>query len=325
MHSQRSPRLACAAASRMQRIRVSLAVVLIALFLLLLRHARKRLPRLHSLLLAAQKQEQAKITSLQVAPASTHTPHADSGASRDDEDMVRLQVSITKLKLRNLPPRTVPSSIASFARKLVGVAIPPNGLSISLRWGNGPPMRTAALAYPAEKHEPTLFADDRFAFEYVTDRSALQSEALQLTVCGASLEGSGTAQRAADGANEDGGLHPADEEPAVLGHVELPLMDLARGPTRNDHPLRGAPQRFDPCSTELGSPPAGPLASGTPTGSRLAFRCRVSELRKWRVQLESVKLHLKPDVLDALVQNSYKVTDLAAEAQVSHSSKQCRN
>ena len=31
------------------------------------------------------------------------------------------------------------------------------------------------------------------------------------------------------------------------------------------------------------------------------------------------------DVLDALVQNSYKVTDLAAEAQVSHSSKQCRN
>ena len=91
-------------------------------------------------------------------------------------------------------------------------------------------------------------------------------------------------------------------EAAVIGHVGLKLEDLASGPTRNDHPL------YTPVSTELesesgqgiwnvGNGAAADVATEEAsllhhTGARLAFRCRVSELRRWRIQLEHVKLHL---------------------------------
>ncbi|KAL3926183.1 MAG: hypothetical protein SGPRY_003417 [Prymnesium sp.] len=51
----------------------------------------------------------------------------------------------------------------------------------------------------------------------------------------------------------------------VVGKVVLPLARLAKGPTPNDHPILNE--------------------QGEPTGGRLAFRCRISELREWRIAL----------------------------------------
>lgn len=61
---------------------------------------------------------------------------------------------------------------------------------------------------------------------------------------------------------------------ADVGKIRVPLEVLARGPTPNDHPVLAE--------------------DGRPSGARLAFRCRVSELREWRMRLRNLHLVLPP-------------------------------
>ena len=265
-----------------------------------------------------------------------------------DGELVRLQVAITRLKLRNLPPRSASSwdglIAASLRKVLLGTPLPdPSGLSLSLRFGSGATLQTSTLPYPSAG-EQLLFADDRFTFEHVTRRAAIAGEvchtplcsrqpracsplslALSLSLHSASLalhsrslalapssaapdehRPSRAASQLLEVALEGDQLESSElaaaaaeraEARAVLGRVRLPLQLLASGPTRNDHPLvtihdeaagrdgvEGA--GGDSAGSEGGE--GGEEAADTPTGARLAFRCRVSELRTWRLQLEKV-------------------------------------
>ena len=71
----------------------------------------------------------------------------------------------------------------------------------------------------------------------------------------------------------------------LLGRLSLPLEAVACGPTRNDHLLS-----LDPALDSGGG--------GVPTGARLAFRCRVSELRPWRLQLDRVRMRIHHEALE---------------------------
>lgn len=243
---------------------------------------------------------------------------------------VRLQVSITRLKLRNMAPRQ-DKSLASL-RKLLWRSSPPPALAIALKWGRRHLMHTGALQYPQPGETPLW--SDRFTFEHVTEREAIRNEELELELVGVDEHQS---QLAATATNATRG--------SALGRVSIPIEALACGPTRNDHPLR-EPRERDARAPRRSA--AGEAAQGTanaaekddepddapPTGARLAFRsgpsprdhhlhlhppprrlvplscplrharhlagrrCRVSELREWRLQLDNVRLKIKADALE---------------------------
>ena len=241
-------------------------------------------------------------------------------------------MSITKLKLRNLAPR--PEKPLASLRKLFWDATPPPALSIGFRWGDLPPMHTGARQYP-QAGETSIWPD-RFTFEHVVERSSIKAEQLELSLLGidhaalappAAATAAATAVAAPPAAASAYASHAAPTTPRALGtdgggggavqlsggsaaaayiadastigQLAIPIATLASGPTRNDHPL---------CAPAAGAPPdasAGRASGGEGAdaeseriGARIAFRCRVSELREWRIALDKVRVTIKPDALE---------------------------
>ena len=141
----------------------------------------------------------------------------------------------------------------------------------------------------------------------LTHFSLRRSQTLDVLVLGARLE-DGEDSSSGGAATSLASASP----PQVLGRVRLPVPLLGSGPTRNDHPLvttladkaraNGAADGASSSTTvEMPSDAssAGTEADETPTGGRLAFRCRVSELRTWKLQLERVRVHLEPEALES--------------------------
>ena len=212
---------------------------------------------------------------------------------------VKLQVSITRIKLRNLAPLSSGGALASL-RRLFWSAAPPPALRVSLRWGECETMHTGALEYPQPGETPVW--PDRFVFEHVTAADSITSQSLELALHGvgagpqsaassssAAGDGGGGKGRSGRGggasATSNGGRREGSSQ--AIGQVVLPLETVACGPTRNDHFLSFPLPRAD-----------SSVSSSTEPGARLAFRCRVSELRQWRIQLEKVKLKIQPDMLE---------------------------
>ena len=233
------------------RIRTTL-VVAFAIGIYLWKELKRRREQLSTLRLVGPLSpvaQQVIVASQNRRPPTTQ----DSRDSLDPGEPVTLQVSITRMKLRNLkgPPG---DSALSQLRKLLMGELAPNGLWLTLSWADTVRLKSGVLAHPEAGETPIW--PDRFVFQHVAPRTNIYGGRLQITL----HEGDGLRER-------------------VLGQLALPIEALAGGPTRNDHLL------------ELG---------GDMTNLRLAFRCRISELRTWRTQLDAVRLTLKPDALEPL-------------------------
>ena len=176
---------------------------------------------------------------------------------------VRLQVTISRFKARNLPDR---NGGGGLLRLLRPTALPPDGpLRLQLQWGGdqllttgectdvatGDDVAAGRSAGAAHKHWP-----DSFTFECNLSLDEMSSRRLELRL----MRGVGEAAH-------------------TLGTVAVPLETLACAPALNDHALR------EPAEVQ-------------PSGARLAFRCRVSEQRGWRLRLRDLELRLQPSALE---------------------------
>lgn len=280
-----------------RRARLLLLLLLLVVLYRLLRWYRERFSSKRLLGPPAATQEisaRDDTSRLQVAEPT------DAVAAVASANAIRLQVSITRLKVRNLSPSSDEGALNAL-KNLFWSASPPAALRLSLRWGNRPIMCTGLLDYPQPGETPVW--PDRFTFEHVTAASSISSERLELCVRGLAAKEMSAPERS--------GAPDGSSAGRVIGHIALPLEALASGPTRNDHPLRGPPTSgavqagAAVASDADGSGDGGDGCDGgdsgdgeVPTGARVAFRCRVSELRQWRLQLDNVRVRVRPEMLE---------------------------
>ena len=232
------------AASRRKRLLLLLGLLCLAIRYLLRRRRRLRAEAPLEPLPATKRVSSSRDAAPQVA---------DPGGRK----LLTLQVSIAKLKVRNLPAGPQGSWPLEAVRQLqhlvLGSTSPPAPpLRLSLAWG-GREMLRSGVGKSTSAGSSTRW-EDRLVFDHVTTAERLHAQRLDISMHG--------------------------EGPQPVGLLSLGLEELARGPTPNDHPLAGA--------------------DGRPTGARFAFRCRISELRQWRMRLQQVRLTLHPSMLDAL-------------------------
>lgn len=167
-----------------RRLVLAFVLALLAFVLYWLRR-RRRQPLLLTLGQSPDRaSKHAARSKPQTAGASQQTTiDASSLADVADGDQeVRLQVAITRLKLRNLPQHEMGAwnkwpMAASLRKALLGYnpSGPPSALFLALHWGSSQTMHTRTLPYPSAG-EHVLFADDRFTFEHVTKRLHIHGE-----------------------------------------------------------------------------------------------------------------------------------------------------
>ena len=164
--------------------------VLLAAVLWLLRELRRRRDRLAALQLRGPS-----------TPPTLPRPPSGRLLADDDGPRVTLRVSITKMKVRNLPEAPPPPWL------LRAFVNPRPRLTLELRWADQSLDTGAGVAVPLEH---CTSWPDSFAFEHEAAAAALSTQLLQVT------------------ALRDG---------AAVGRLALPVVALATGPTPNDHPL----------------------------------------------------------------------------------------
>ena len=168
-----------------RRLVLAFVLALLAFVLYWLRR-RRRQPLLLTLGQSPDRaSKHAAHSKPQTAGASQQSTTIDASSLADGADgdqEVRLQVAITRLKLRNLPQHEMGAwnkwpMAASLRKALLGYnpSGPPSALFLALHWGSSQTMHTRTLPYPSAG-EHVLFADDRFTFEHVTKRLHIHGE-----------------------------------------------------------------------------------------------------------------------------------------------------
>ena len=186
---------------------------------------------------------------------------------RRDPGTLVLQVALSSLVVRNLQPPALPllRLARSFATTL-GLASEPPPPFVEVRWGRGERARTFR-AHPAA---PAALA--HAPVEGCGDVIGFEGVfRFEDSVSLAALE-----QERLRIVCYCGG--------AEAGRLSLPLEAVVCGPALNDHRL------------------LSPF--GEPSGGRIAFQCRVSEQREWRLSFSVLSLRLLSDAHEALALDS---------------------